>query len=554
MYDNKFLPKLSQNFLEILEDNEFYDITIEVGDDPYVKIFRAHMVILNYRSPYLRRILSTNVKKNDGTLAHVKLPNISPEIFQMVLRYIYGGSLPLEEYDTLDIIKILVASNELSLQELIIHLQLFLVENKKNWMEQNFNLLYKTSFENNSFLKLQNFCIEFMSKEPEKIFNSIDFNLLSENCLISLIQHDNFKMNVIQVWENVLKWGIAQNPELPSDPFSYSKDDFITLRNTLQKFIPFINFFNLTSKEYLGKVYPYKKIIPKDMRENLFRHFMDQQNRNPEPNITEEIDSMTTSSARKKLSIEKDFNIIVNEVNDLIYELLNKGIGRILIKQKVIEYFNDHNLDVQETYNWLLNNQISINSIFLLGYFNYYEIETRLNNNKAFNLFISASGKNHTLAQIFLGDCYKIGRGTIKNEKLTFEYYEKAANKNLSHGQTSIGYCYENGIGVKKDLIKAFYWYEKAAKNGNITAITKLGFCYDEGIGTAIDKQKAFELYQNAANLGDKVAQYNLALMYEKGDGIIKDIDKAIYWYIKSARQGDEEAQNKLKVLQRNQN
>ena len=76
MYDNKFLPKLSQNLLEILEDNEFYDITIEVGDDPYVKIFRAHMVILNYRSPYLRRILSTNVgkNKNDGSLTHIKLP------------------------------------------------------------------------------------------------------------------------------------------------------------------------------------------------------------------------------------------------------------------------------------------------------------------------------------------------------------------------------------------------------------------------------------------------------------------------------------------------
>ncbi|PKK65926.1 hypothetical protein RhiirC2_785456 [Rhizophagus irregularis] len=50
MYDNKFLPKLSQN-LEVLEDNEFYDITIEVGNDPYVRICRAHMVILNYRSP-----------------------------------------------------------------------------------------------------------------------------------------------------------------------------------------------------------------------------------------------------------------------------------------------------------------------------------------------------------------------------------------------------------------------------------------------------------------------------------------------------------------------
>ena len=83
---NEFLSELSQNLLEVLEDDEYYDITIEVGNDPHVKIFRAHMVILNYRSPYLRRILSTNKKKNDGTLAHIKLPNILPETFQKILR------------------------------------------------------------------------------------------------------------------------------------------------------------------------------------------------------------------------------------------------------------------------------------------------------------------------------------------------------------------------------------------------------------------------------------------------------------------------------------
>jgi hypothetical protein len=82
----KFYPKLSQNLLEILDDEEYYDINIEVGNDPNVKIFKAHMVIINYRSPYLRKIMSTNKKKNDGTLMHVKLPNISPEIFQIILR------------------------------------------------------------------------------------------------------------------------------------------------------------------------------------------------------------------------------------------------------------------------------------------------------------------------------------------------------------------------------------------------------------------------------------------------------------------------------------
>ena len=80
----QFFQRLSKNYIEILEDDEYYDITIEVGKDPNVKIFRAHMIILCYRSPFLRRTLASN-KKNDGDLTHVKLQNISPEIFQIIL-------------------------------------------------------------------------------------------------------------------------------------------------------------------------------------------------------------------------------------------------------------------------------------------------------------------------------------------------------------------------------------------------------------------------------------------------------------------------------------
>ena len=81
---SQFFSKLSQNYIELLDDDEYYDITIEVGEDPNVKIFRAHMNILCYRSPYLRRALDSN-KKKDNVLAHIRLPNISPEIFQIVL-------------------------------------------------------------------------------------------------------------------------------------------------------------------------------------------------------------------------------------------------------------------------------------------------------------------------------------------------------------------------------------------------------------------------------------------------------------------------------------
>ena len=82
----QFFSKLSENYIELLKDDEYYDITIEVGEDPNVKIFRAHMNILFCRSPYLRRILTTNNRRNgNDDLTHIKLQNISPAAFQIIL-------------------------------------------------------------------------------------------------------------------------------------------------------------------------------------------------------------------------------------------------------------------------------------------------------------------------------------------------------------------------------------------------------------------------------------------------------------------------------------
>ncbi|EXX56135.1 uncharacterized protein OCT59_021259 [Rhizophagus irregularis] len=284
MIDDKLLPKLSQNLLEILNDEQYYDITIEVGSE----VFRAHMVILNYRSSYFRGILSTNEKKNDGTLTNIKLPNISPETFQIVLRYIYGGKISLEEYDNSVIVKIMVAANELNLHELIPYLESFLIENETNWMEQNFDLICQISFENDSFLKLKKYCEDLISKEPNKIFSSQKFLSIPKKLLITLIQNDNLQMSEVQIWEHVIKWGLAQNPELPSNPTSFSEDDFNILKNTLQQCVPFIRFQNLASNEFLKKVKPYKKILPRELYNDLLEYFVDNDGKESVPRIIEE--------------------------------------------------------------------------------------------------------------------------------------------------------------------------------------------------------------------------------------------------------------------------
>ncbi|GBC24960.2 kinase-like domain-containing protein [Rhizophagus irregularis DAOM 181602=DAOM 197198] len=164
------------------------------------------------------------------------------------------------------------------------------------------------------------------------------------------------------------------------------------------------------------------------------------------------------SSKQEDLPTEKDFNMIVGEINDFIYKLKNDGNDNPeLEKLQVIEHFNNCKASSQEIYNWLLNNQVSSDSICLLGYFNFHGIVTSKNNEKAFDLFINASKKNHVLAQLFVGDCYFYGYGAIKNKKLSFKYYEEVANKNYAVGQLEIGYSYEKGIGIEKDLKKALY-------------------------------------------------------------------------------------------------
>ncbi|GBB97381.1 hypothetical protein RclHR1_02980020 [Rhizophagus clarus] len=272
---SQFFPKLSQNYIELLDDDEYYDVTIEAGEDPNVNIFRAHMNILCYRSPYLRRVLASNKRNNDNILAHIKLPNISPEILKIILKYIYGGILSLDEQESSDILKILIAADELLLQEIVEYLQDYLVENKSKWIVQHFELVHQTGFQRNNLIKIQQFCTNLMAKSPEKIFKSFDFTSLPEKSLILLIKRNDLQMNEIEVWEHVLKWGLAQNPTLIPDPDTWTDEDFKIMENTLKECLPLIRFFSLSSKEFLQKVHPYKKLLKHQLYENLLNSYLD---------------------------------------------------------------------------------------------------------------------------------------------------------------------------------------------------------------------------------------------------------------------------------------
>src|SRR6266496_2949215 len=142
-------------------------------------------------------------------------------------------------------------------------------------MEKHFGLAYQISFQSNSLLELQNFCIDCMTKSPQKMFKALDFTSLSEKSLISLIKRDDLQMKETEVWEHVLKWGLAQNPTLIPDPATWTDDDFKAMENTLQYCLPLIRFFSLSSKEFSQKVRPYKKLLRRQLYEDLLNSYLD---------------------------------------------------------------------------------------------------------------------------------------------------------------------------------------------------------------------------------------------------------------------------------------
>ncbi|GES93500.1 hypothetical protein GLOIN_2v1868421 [Rhizophagus clarus] len=214
------------------------------------------MNILCYRSPYLKRTLTSNKKNYDNPLVHIKLPRISSEIFQIILEYIY-------------------AADVLCLQELVDYLQTYLIENNPKWTEQHFGFIQQISSQSNNLLKLQEFCTNLMAISPVKILESFDFTSLSENFLISLIKRDDLQMNEVEVWERVLKWGLAQNPTLTPDPGTWSDNDFIIMKNTLQQCLPLVRFFSLSPKEFSREVRPYQKLLNKQLYEDLLNFYLD---------------------------------------------------------------------------------------------------------------------------------------------------------------------------------------------------------------------------------------------------------------------------------------
>ncbi|RIA90648.1 hypothetical protein C1645_823100 [Glomus cerebriforme] len=216
-----FFSCLSKNLLNLLEEADDYNVSIQVGEKQNIKEFRAHSNILRARSPYFKIALSSDwVKKENGIIVFTK-PNISPTVFEIILRYIYAGMLDLDKFTGEDILDLLVAADELLLEELIIHVQSHLIQKQSSWIQSNMIEVLHTVFRLVTCKKLQDHCLEKICEDPTTFFNLKNFPTLDNDIFYLLLSRDDLQIDEVLVWDYLIKWGTYQSKLLESDYDDY---------------------------------------------------------------------------------------------------------------------------------------------------------------------------------------------------------------------------------------------------------------------------------------------------------------------------------------------
>ncbi|CAF3372266.1 unnamed protein product [Rotaria sp. Silwood1] len=205
-----------QNLNEYLDSGIYCDLTFIIGCEKFL----CHRIILASSSPYFQALLTHKFKENN--LNSIELRDIEPQIFSLLLHYIYSGKI---EIDNNNVQNILIASDMLQLDEVVQfcchYLSISLNENNVIDTWKIANELECISLKDNAeHYILTNFC------------NLIKFDMIKfipKNLLIKIISNDDLIIdNEEQVLEAILIWYINNHEQTFEHLFDNVRFEYIS--------------------------------------------------------------------------------------------------------------------------------------------------------------------------------------------------------------------------------------------------------------------------------------------------------------------------------------
>lgn len=177
-------------------NSEYSDVTFIVEDE---KIF-AHKNILAMRSKfYFRGLLYGGLA--EANQREIKL-SVPLEAFKAILKYIYTGCMSLNEMGCHRILDVLGLAEQYGFESLKLAISSYLTKivSQENCCQiLDAARLYDLE-------TLNNFCLAFMDCTATKLLTSVNFNLLSQESVCSLLERDSFSAREIDIFNAVDEW------------------------------------------------------------------------------------------------------------------------------------------------------------------------------------------------------------------------------------------------------------------------------------------------------------------------------------------------------------
>jgi len=98
-----------------------------------------------------------------------------------------------------DVLKLLIAVDELNIQQLISHIQEYLIKHQTEFLHQNPTGILETVYQHETFTDLWNFCLEKICEEPKILFDSDKFINLKAPLLELLLKRDDLNVDEINI-------------------------------------------------------------------------------------------------------------------------------------------------------------------------------------------------------------------------------------------------------------------------------------------------------------------------------------------------------------------
>ena len=188
-----------------------------------------------------------------------------------VYRYLYTGEVDITKHDGDKILKILIASDRLGIDDLPELAKTYLTEERASYVREHAAKVLKTIHNLRSFDELRKLCLEAITTD---LFKSDGYLTLGEDILVPILERDDFYIKEVVLWKHVLKWVLAKHPGLDNDPSKWTATNVKQVKTTLDALVGTVRFFLMSSDEYYNEVRPYKKILPRGVNEQVMLYLL----------------------------------------------------------------------------------------------------------------------------------------------------------------------------------------------------------------------------------------------------------------------------------------